>query len=272
MNLNCWKLLKLKVMNSQKCTECKDIKSFDKFNKSKNQPNGLHAKCKDCRKKYRLENRTHIIEKSRKYYNNNKNSLLVKNSIYRKDNKDIINTQRKEYRNRPEIKLHIKEKNKEYLPIRKIKIKERRKVDKDFQLSEIIRSKYHKMIKGRDTSYREVLGCDFKIFRKWLEFQFNENMNWDNLGSYWQIDHILAINLFDNFDTNELNKRVCFNWTNLQPLFKNENRQKSDKLHLHYYMNSIVNVHRFAQLHKDLNGYQRLDESLIWLRENTQKR
>ena len=46
------------------------------------------------------------------------------------------------------------------MPIKKIKIKERRKTDINFQLSEILRSKIHKMIKGSDTSYKNYIGCE----------------------------------------------------------------------------------------------------------------
>lgn len=255
-------------MNVQKCCTCKIIKEFSEFNKSKNQSNGLHRACKECRKQERIDRKDLIKKHQTEYYLKNKEILLEKNKLYRSNNSESIKIQKKEYRT--DNKEHIKLKQKEYLPTRKEKIKERRKIDKNFQLSEILRSKYHKMIKGKETSYQKIIGCDIETLKKWLEFQFDKNMNWENQGSYWEIDHILPINKF-KFE-NEKEIGICFNWTNLQPLYKVENKQKTDKLELHYYMNSIINLHRYIQKTKHSNGYQRINESLLWLREKTQVR
>ena len=123
------------------------------------------------------------------------------------------------------------------------------------------------MLKGIDTSYKTLVGCSEEILRKWLEFQFDDQMTWDNLGTYWHIDHILPINKFD-LDSNPDAKFICFNWKNLQPLPAFENQSKSDSIQLHYYFNSIVTIHRFIQREKlDPSEYQGVRESLRWLRE-----
>jgi transposase-like protein len=246
------------------CSSCKEEKPFEQFNKSKNEPHGLSRQCKSCKKNYRDKNKEHIKKKLKEYYEKNKDKVLEKNKIYREENVEAISIQRKGYRE--QNKEHIKKKLQEYLPIRKQKIKQRRKEDRNFRLQEIIRSKYHKMIKGINTSYADKIGCDSETLIKWLEFQFDENMNWNNLGDYWEIDHIIAINQFDFKDPDEI--KTCYNWTNLQPLFKTENKSKSDNLELHYYFNSIINVHRFIQNNNsNFNGYQKINESLSWLRE-----
>lgn len=90
-------------------------------------------------------------------------------------------------------------------------------------------------------------------------------MTWENYGKYWQIDHILPVSGFDF--SNERNKFICFNWTNLQPLTSKENNFKKDKLMPHYYFNNIVNIARFNSKYKEFLGYQILNESLVWLRE-----
>jgi hypothetical protein len=246
------------------CYICKLDLDINDFGILKSSKDGYRYDCKNCRKKYRINNTESIKQKQQEYYLNNKEVLLNKNKKYREDNSTIINNHRKEYRNRPEVKEYIKLKNKEYLPIRKEKIKELRKNNLNFRLSEILRSKIHKMIKGQKTSYQNIIGCDFEFLKKWIEFRFDENMNWNNLGSFWQIDHILPINSF-NFN-NEQDKNICFHWTNLQPLQSYTNQSKSDKLQLHYYFNNIVNVIRFNSKYKNFLGYQILNESLRWLR------
>jgi transposase-like protein len=252
------------MSESKKCCKCKIVKPIYSFGKLQASKDGHRYDCKDCRKNYREENKEVINLKLKEYYEKNKDTHLEKSKIYNLENKEKINLQRKEYRSRKEIKEHIKEKNKEYLPIKKMKIKEKRIKDKNFQISEILRSKIHKILKNQKTSYINTLGCDLEFFKKWIEFRFDENMNWNNLGSYWQIDHILPINSFD-FKVKE-NINICFHWTNLQPLQANVNKVKSDKLELHYYFNNIVNIYRFNKKNNQFLGYQTVRETLQWLR------
>jgi hypothetical protein len=53
-------------------------------------------------------------------------------------------------------------------------------------------------------------------------------MNWSNHGSYWEVDHIIPC---DNFNMQDFEQqKLCFHYTNLQPLTITENRQKSNKI------------------------------------------
>jgi 5-methylcytosine-specific restriction endonuclease McrA len=52
-------------------------------------------------------------------------------------------------------------------------------------------------------------------------------MTWENQGTYWEIDHIKPIDLFDLNDENQLYE--AFHYTNTQPLHWKENREKSNK-------------------------------------------
>jgi hypothetical protein len=247
----------------KKCSTCKIEKQTIEFNKCKTNKDGLHYVCKCCRKLERIANKDTIKKKQVMYYNDNKDIILQKNKLYRNTHCEQINNQRKQYRENN--KYLIAKLNKEYLPIKKQNIKLRRQYDTNFRIKEVLRSKIHKVLKGHPTSYFILLDCDMNTFKRWIEFQFNKEMCWDNYGKVWEIDHILPINAF-NMEY-ELDKKVCFNWTNLQPLNKNENREKYKKIHEHYYFNSIISVHRFIineKLHKSC--YQRISESLIWLR------
>lgn len=248
------------------CCKCKKILEINNFGKLRSSLDGYRYDCNLCRKEYRIQNKLSIQTKQKSYYQDNITSLLEKNKIYRLNNVEKINVQRKEYRNREEIKKHIKEKNKQYLPIRKDKIKLKRVTDVNFQISEILRSKIHKMIKGKNTTYQDLIGCDIEFLKKWIEFRFDQVMKWNNLGKYWHIDHILPINKFNLENLNE--QKICFHWTNLQPLISVENIRKSDKILLHHFFNNIVNVNRFNSKYNKFLGYQILNESLKWLRDN----
>ena len=248
----------------KKCCKCKKNLEIAHFGKLKTSPDGLRYDCNICRKNYSEQNKEQIKQKQKSYYETNKELLIPKNKKYRLDNSEKINAQRKEYRNREEIKEYIKQKNNEYLPIKKEKIKEKRKTNLNFQISEILRSKLHKMLKGKYTSRQKLIGCDIEHLKRWIEYRFDEHMSWDNLGKYWHIDHILPINKFNFTNFNE--QQICFHWTNLQPLNATENIKKSDKILLHHYFNNIVNVNRFNSKYNNFLGYQTVNESLQWLR------
>jgi len=246
------------------CCKCKHVQSVSEFGKLAKSPDGLRYDCRSCRKDYRERNKDKINQKLKAYYQEHKDVLLVQNREYRLANKDVINIQRKEYRNRPDVKEHIKQKQREYLPKRKADMKNKYSNDINYRLRVTIRSKlWEALKKGKQHSSLSYLGCDLEFFKQWIEFRFDENMTWENWGSYWHIDHILPINAFkDNHDTN----KFCFHWTNLQPLTAFENQSKGDKLQLHYYFNNIVNIVRFNNKYRQFLGYQAVNESLQWLR------
>ena len=78
----------------------------------------------------------------------------------------------------------------------------------------------------------DLLGCSIKEFKIWLESKFIENMSWENYGfgmDKWNIDHIIPISNFKHLDTLE-EQKICFNYTNLQPLWQKDNFEKHDKL------------------------------------------
>lgn len=254
-------------MTEKHCSKCKELRDINSFGKLKSSKDGYRYDCNLCRKKYREINKTHIQMKQKEYYKNNKETLLLKNKEYRDKNIENINNQRKVYRNQEHIKLHIQKKNKEYLPIKKEKIKEKRRTDFQFRISEVLKSHFHRLINCKTNTYKKYLNCDVYFLKKWIEFQFDDNMTWSNYATYWHIDHILPISLFDFSE--ERNKYICFNWINLQPLKASTNISKFNKLQLHYYFNSIISVIRFNDNHKKFLGYQAINESLSWLRKNS---
>jgi len=85
-------------------------------------------------------------------------------------------------------------------------------------------SKYKKK-KGIVTlkSYGEILGCSREYLAKHLESKFDENMNWSNYGSYWEVDH--EIELFRCHDVQDF--ELINHFTNLRPLEKNKNRMRN---------------------------------------------
>jgi len=249
------------------CYICKTEKELSEFGLLKSSKDGHRYDCKDCRKIQNAQNKEKKTEYNKKYYSLNKDHIDEQNKEYREINSVEINIQRKEYR--AQNREHIALKNKEYLPIRKEKIKERRKTDLSFKISEVYKSKLHRAIKKNKFTYSQMLNCSIDNFIKWIEFQFDETMSWENHGVLWHIDHILPINCFDF--TDEKQRNMCFNWKNMQPLEGLENRLKSDNIEIAYVAKQVDNLKKFEntmEATKTLNEeYQGLKETLIWLRE-----
>jgi hypothetical protein len=73
----------------------------------------------------------------------------------------------------------------------------------------------------------KLVGCSHAELRAHLEAQFTEGMTWENYGA-WEIDHRIPCRAFDL--TLPEHRSACFHFTNLQPLWRTDNRRKSGKL------------------------------------------
>jgi len=74
---------------------------------------------------------------------------------------------------------------------------------------------------------KNLLGCSLEVLKFHLECYFTKGMSWDNYGYYgWHIDHIKPCAAFDLTDPEQ--QKQCFHYTNLQPLWAEDNMKKSD--------------------------------------------
>ena len=72
----------------------------------------------------------------------------------------------------------------------------------------------------------ECLGCDIESYRTYLTNLFKPGMNWGNYGD-WEIDHIIPLS-FENPTFEQAFERL--HYTNTQPLWKEENQRKGNRL------------------------------------------
>ena len=95
----------------------------------------------------------------------------------------------------------------------------------EYRLTHVLRSRLGSAIRGtaKAASTKELIGCSIKHLRAHLERQFTAGMSWDNYGD-WHIDHIRPCASFDLTDPGQ--QRECFNYTNLQPLWAEDNMKK----------------------------------------------
>ena len=73
----------------------------------------------------------------------------------------------------------------------------------------------------------KLLGCSIEECRNHLQNNFKEEMTWQNHGK-WHIDHIIPCSTFDL--SKEEEQKKCFHYSNLQPLWANENLSKGNKI------------------------------------------
>lgn len=159
-----------------------------------------------------------------------KNKFQCKNKgcIYFKRNKDIILQKQIEKRKKwqEDNKEDLWKKNRAYY---------RKKYynDKEYRWKENFRLSIRERIKlgnGKKLLKTEqLLGCKISELRDHLEKQFDKKMTWDNYGFRgWHIDHIIPCAKFNL--TKEEDQKKCFHYTNLQPLWWQDNLRKRDKI------------------------------------------
>ena len=78
---------------------------------------------------------------------------------------------------------------------------------------------------SKNHSFFEILGTDREGLVRHIESLFTEGMSWDNHGE-WEYDHIIPVS---HDKTIEGIERL-FYYTNIQPLWKEDNRAKSNKI------------------------------------------
>ena len=97
------------------------------------------------------------------------------------------------------------------------------------KLSSNIRNRINKYLKINRVSKKnttfEIVGCSPQFLKGYLENQFVDGMTWENRGE-WHIDHIIPLS---SAKTEEEFYKLC-HYTNLQPLWAEENMKKSNKL------------------------------------------
>jgi len=164
-------------------------------------------------KKYDKEYRYLHKNQFKKYRRDHKEQFIK----YRKSRKEL----KKEYDNQ----YYHRNKN---IIIEKNRIcnKQRRKKNLNYRLSQYLKCRIWKALKGISKSARtmKLLSCSIDELKKHLEKRFKVGMSWKNYGK-WHVDHIRPCASFDLSKPNEQIK--CFNYKNLQPLWAKENLEKN---------------------------------------------
>jgi hypothetical protein len=208
------------MTNTKICNICSIKKPVSEFHKWKYGPDGLKRECKECRKK-----------ETKKYYSTNSESIKQKVSKYRQKNPEKVKQVKKRIyeRNKENIlsvnRLYRKKNRKEITN----KNLERRKNDPIHGLKHLMNSRLRVFLTSQNMTKRnktfEIVGCTPHELKIYLETKFKDGMTWENRGK-WHIDHIIPL----SSATNEEEVYKLCHYTNLQPLWAEENLKKSNKL------------------------------------------
>jgi hypothetical protein len=160
-------------------------------------------------------NNPNYRKSKREYYSKNPEKVKQKNLKWKMNNLEKLKQIHKNYR--------IKNKNKinEYH-------KKRKAVDPLYRLICGMRSSCCRVVKQlalgkKPTSTFKWMGCSPEKLKIHLENLFSEGMTWENYGK-WHIDHIRPISSFKQEEWEQIN-----HYTNLQPLWAEDNLKKSNK-------------------------------------------
>jgi hypothetical protein len=104
--------------------------------------------------------------------------------------------------------------------------------DGAFRAKEIARRRFKKFVgEGLGERAGKFIGCSWDEFRLYLETQWEDWMNWENIGpiadGFWQIDHIVPCSWFDH-ERND-HARLCWHHLNMRPISSRENSKRSNR-------------------------------------------
>lgn len=242
----------------QTCSKCRVVLTAENANSHKTGQKAGHFQnyCRPCasvkHKEFHTLNREDQKAKSRARYALHREEEKAKARAYARAHKEERNAYNRAYwgRNKEELKarsrsykaLHReginattrKWKKKNWTSQLKYQVKyqrNRRRNDPAFRIRGALGSRLRIGIiwAGGTKSHRthEYIGCSFKELRLHLEKKFRPGMTWENYGPVWHVDHIRPCASFDLTDMEQ--QRACFHYSNLQPLFKEENIKKGAK-------------------------------------------
>jgi len=109
-------------------------------------------------------------------------------------------------------------------------VKQRREKEPKFRLDQNMRNLISYSLKGKKAGrkWKTLVNYTLKDLMEHLESQFDEKMNWENYGSYWEVDHIRPRSLFKYNSPEDSEFKECWVLKNLQPLEKTANLRKSN--------------------------------------------
>lgn len=220
------------------------IKAVNDVWRSSNKERVL-AKQKQWCARNKDKRRAYLKEFQKEWYARNRDAILAKRRLHRKENgeailatKRIWNAANKDRRYAYDRKH--KKANKDKILARNAawaksnrkkintRVNKRKREDLSFSIGMRLRIRVCQAVRAsssrKSAKTMDLLGCSIDSFRIYIESKFESGMTWDNI----HLDHIVPCALFDL--TNPEHQKICFHFSNYQPLFAPDNESKGARI------------------------------------------
>ena len=214
------------------CNDCglSFPKTNEYFNYTNKNKGYFSPYCKACikvrnhknQKRYYQKNKEEVCKKTKEYRENNRELVVKRKKAYYQKNKEKVLKKCAEYRDTDRTRAMVNEREKR-------KRNENPAYKLHTNVSRLVRLGLSKTGKKANGKIWKKLPYNSEQLKQHLEKQFDENMTWENYGSYWHVDHIYPRSLLPYSTLEHPNFIKCWDINNLQPLPAIENIQKSNK-------------------------------------------
>lgn len=176
---------------------------------------------------YKAKHKKRMKELRAAHYAAHREESLTVTKVWFENNpqKKIEYNRRYRDRNSEKIKAY-KQTNKTQ---RNEQVRNRYWSDLGYRIEKLLRASYSQALRlgsaKKNCCVKDLVGCTTPELVAHIERQFKHQMSWDNWGK-WEVDHIRPCASFDLTKLDE--QRQCFHFTNLRPIWREENRKKRD--------------------------------------------
>jgi len=226
------------------CDKCEINKPIDKYRKYTDRENSYSKTCKKC-----LNDQDKIRKKNQRIKKSGTFKAKCEKCQEEKALKDFAKL-KKFYKKKICISCYpqfLTEQKNEWC-------KNESLTNINYRLKKSLASRLRSVIVVKNNSTMNYIGCNIQYLREWFEYNFTSDMNWDNYGSVWSIDHIIPVCKFDLTDENE--KLICWNWSNLMPVTIKFNSSKKD-----------IDVNQINYILKKIKNFKEEGSTTKWFSE-----
>lgn len=178
-------------------------------------------------------------EKCKAYYGKNREAIKAKSSEWYNDNLKRGRESRRRYERehramaRERFELWYEE-NKDAARAQRKASYEKNKTDPKFRLNLNMGGAMNRGLRSgkMGVHWEDMAPFILSELIPHLESQFTPEMNWDNYGTYWHVDHRIPLSLWDFESPTDPQFKACWSLENLRPLEAKANIRKSNKLEL----------------------------------------
>lgn len=160
---------------------------------------------------------------NKRYYSKNKENIKSYYIDWANDNRENLRNYHTEWRD--DNREHVTKYGRDYE-------RKRRAEDPKYRLGQRTRTAVYTCLKEANVAkYRstfETLGYTLEELMSHLEKQFKDGMTWKNYGE-WHVDHKIPMAKFQFTSVDDHEFKLCWDLTNLQPLWATDNLIKGSK-------------------------------------------